>query len=279
MRVTRRAAIKGGLAAAVGAMAGATVYGSYERHDLGVTEADLSMTGLPDAFDGLRIALLTDIHYSPLVPAADVIRAVELANACRPDLVVLGGDYVSFADRTYMEPVADLLQPLRAALGVVAILGNHDDDREMPAALTRRNIEVLRDQRTSVSRGGQSLDLLGVRFWTKERPLISHLIGRARRPMLLLAHDPRRLIEASALGVPAVLSGHTHGGQIVIPGLGAPAARKYPVTAGLGRRGRTSIFVSRGIGTVYLPVRINCPPEVALITLRGDSAPNPEPGP
>jgi hypothetical protein len=86
--------------------------------------------------------------------------------------------------------------------------------------------------------------------------------------VLLLAHDPRRLTEAAVLGIPAVLSGHTHGGQIVLPGLGAIAARKFPVRAGNGERGATSIFVSRGIGTVYVPVRINCPPEVALVTLR-----------
>jgi predicted MPP superfamily phosphohydrolase len=86
--------------------------------------------------------------------------------------------------------------------------------------------------------------------------------------VLLLAHDPRRLIEAADLKLPAVLSGHTHGGQIVVPGVGAVARRNFPVVSGLGQRGDTSIFVSRGVGTIYVPVRINCPPEVALITLR-----------
>ncbi len=85
--------------------------------------------------------------------------------------------------------------------------------------------------------------------------------------MILLAHDPRRLTEAAALNVPAVLSGHTHGGQVVLPGVGAVARRRFPVLAGLGSRENTSIFVSRGIGTVYVPVRINCPPEVAIVTL------------
>ena len=92
-------------------------------------------------------------------------------------------------------------------------------------------------------------------------------LAPARDPVLLLAHDPRRLLEAAALDVPIVLSGHTHGGQVVLPGLGAPAARKFPVTEGIGVGGST-VFVSRGIGTVYLPVRINCPPEVAMLTLR-----------
>ena len=83
----------------------------------------------------------------------------------------------------------------------------------------------------------------------------------------LLAHDPRRLTEAAALNLPLILSGHTHGGQIVLPGLGAIAAQKFPIVAGIGRRDRTTLFVSRGVGTIYLPVRINCPPEVAVLTL------------
>ena len=86
--------------------------------------------------------------------------------------------------------------------------------------------------------------------------------------MILLAHDPRRPTEASALKVPAVLSGHTHGGQVVLPGVSAVARHRFPVLAGLGSRENRSIFFSRGIGTVYVPVRINGPPEVATVTLK-----------
>jgi predicted MPP superfamily phosphohydrolase len=88
---------------------------------------------------------------------------------------------------------------------------------------------------------------------------------------MLLAHDPRRLTEAAALNIPLVLSGHTHGGQVVLPVVGAIAAQKFPVVAGIGRRDRTTIFVSRGLGTVYVPVRINCPPEVAILTLQPET--------
>lgn len=84
---------------------------------------------------------------------------------------------------------------------------------------------------------------------------------------ILMAHDPRRLTEAAGLNIPLVLAGHTHGGQVVLPVIGAPAAQKFPVVAGIGRRGSTTMFVSRGIGTVYVPVRVNCPPEVAVLTL------------
>src|SRR5688572_6953793 len=89
--------------------------------------------------------------------------------------------------------------------------------------------------------------------------------------VILLAHDPRRLDEAAALNVPLVLSGHTHGGQVVLPGLGAIAAKKFPVVAGVGRRDNTSIFVSRGVGTVYVPYRLNCPPDVSVIKLQSRS--------
>jgi len=269
MALTRRAALKGVLATTIGTVTGGSVYGiGYERHQIEVTEASLPVRGLPPSCDGLRIALLTDIHHSALVPAEDVARAVALANAHKPDLVILGGDYVTAGDRAFVEPVAELLAPLDAPLGVFAILGNHDDDRDMPAALMRRHMTVLKDQRTRIEVRGAGLELAGIRFWTREQTKIARILKGAQDPVVLLAHDPRRLVEAAALDIPVVLSGHTHGGQIVIPGLGALAARKYPVAAGTGSEKNTAIFVSRGIGTVYLPIRINCPPEVAIVTFR-----------
>jgi len=271
--ITRRAALKGALATAIGGLTGAVSYGmAYERHRLGVTEATMPFVGLPPALDGLRVALLTDIHHSSLVPAEDVTRAVEMALSTNPDLIVLGGDYVTYGDRGFVEPVAELLSPLRAPNGVFAILGNHDDDREMPAALGRRGITVLKDQRTRIVIRGDALEVAGIRFWTRRPADIARVLKGAEDPILLLAHDPRRLTEAAALNVPAVLSGHTHGGQVVLPGVGAIARARFPIVEGLGRREHSSIFVSRGIGTVYVPVRINCPPEVALVTLQRQSS-------
>jgi predicted MPP superfamily phosphohydrolase len=268
MRLTRRAALKGVLAATVGAVTGTATYGvAFERHRLGVTQATLPVSGLPAALEGLRIALLTDIHHSPLVSAEDVQRAVQLALAQRPDLIVLGGDYVTQADRAFVGPVAELLAPLHAPHGVFAILGNHDDDKEMPAALASKGFIVLKDQRTRLTLRGEALDVAGIRFWTRRPAEIARVLRNAHDTVLLLAHDPRRLREAADLNVAAVLSGHTHGGQVVLPGVGAVAKARFPILEGLGRRENTAIFVSRGIGTVYVPVRINCPPEVALVTL------------
>ena len=269
MSISRRTAIKTVLATSVGsALAGITYGTAFERHRIEMTSATLSVSGLPPALDGLRISLITDIHHSRLVPAVDVVQALELAMSARPDLIVLGGDYVTFGDRAFVGPVAELLGSLRAPHGVFAILGNHDDDRDMPAALVGKGFTVLKDQRTQFTVRGEILTLAGIRFWTRRPENIARIVKGSAGTVLLLAHDPRRLVEAANLNVPAVLSGHTHGGQIVVPGVGAIARRSFPVLSGLGQRDDTSIFVSRGVGTVYVPVRINCPPEVALLTLR-----------
>ncbi len=269
MSISRRTAIKTVIATTVGsATAGLTYGAAIERHRIGMTSATLPVSGLPPALDGLRISLITDIHHSRIVPAADVSQAIELAMSARPDLIVLGGDYVTFGDRAFVGPVAELLGSLRAPHGVFAVLGNHDDDRDMPAALTDKGFVVLKDQRTQLSIRGETLTLAGIRFWTRRAENIARVLKGAEGTLLLLAHDPRRLVEAARLKVPAVLSGHTHGGQIVLPGFGAIARRGFPVWSGLGQQDDTSIFVSRGVGTIYVPVRINCPPEVALLTLR-----------
>jgi predicted MPP superfamily phosphohydrolase len=237
-----------------------------------VTRQTIGVSGLPDALSGLRVGLLTDIHRSRWVSHDDVRHSVSTLMAERPDVIVLGGDYVTLGDRQYVGPSADALAPLSAPHGVFAILGNHDDDTRMPAALAKNGAQVLKDARTHLTINGEGIELAGIRYWTRRPADIAAIVRGATSPLVLLAHDPRRLTEAATLNIPLVLSGHTHGGQVVLPGLGAIAAQKFPVVAGLGRQGNTAIFVSRGVGTVYVPVRINCPPEVAVLTLQ------PEPG-
>jgi hypothetical protein len=227
----------------------------------------MPVSGLPPALRGLRIGVITDVHRSQTVSHEMVASAVATLMAERPDLIVLGGDYVTWRDARYIHPAAEALAPLSAPHGVFAILGNHDDDRDMPAALAAKGFSVLKDARTRLTVRGEEMDLAGIRFWTYKVGDIAHVLRGALPHAILLAHTPKRLIEAQQLAVPAVISGHTHGGQIVLPGVGAIAAREFPVIAGLERREGTSIFVSRGVGTVYVPVRINCPPEVAVLTL------------
>jgi predicted MPP superfamily phosphohydrolase len=255
-------------AVGIGALTGAASHGyMYGRRHLAITKTAIAVSGLSPALAGLRVGFLSDLHRSHTVPHELIDAAVRLVLAEQPDLIVLGGDYVTWGDRRFVEPAAEALAPLTAPHGVLAVLGNHDDDRDMPAALAARGFTVLRDQRTQVTIRGEKLDIAGIRFWTRKAVDIAYVLRGASSNLLLLAHNPRRLLEAAALSVPVVLSGHTHGGQIVLPGVGAIAARSFPVIAGTARRENTAIFVTRGVGTVYVPVRVNCPPEVAILTL------------
>ena len=276
MGVTRREFLRSATAVSVGALAGVGAYGvAYERHHLKRIERDLAVRGLPPHLDGLRIGMITDIHHSAVVSSDDVAQAVMQLKDAAPDIIVLGGDYVSFFDRDYIGPVAEMLTPLaHAPHGSFAVLGNHDDEREMPAALASRGFTVLKDQRTALTIKGERLDIAGIRFWTKTPAEIAGVLKGTGGTTLLLAHDPRRLDEAAALDVQLVLSGHTHGGQVLVPAVGPIAGRKFPVLAGYATRENTAIFVSRGVGTVYVPVRINCPPDVAVLTLRSAALAN-----
>jgi uncharacterized protein len=271
--VSRRAAVKTIMAGGVGGLIATAAYGSaYSRHQIQVLRTSLPVSGLSPALDGLRIGLITDLHHSEMVPVRDVLRAATLMKAEQPDLIVLGGDYVTWGDREYVVPCSEALAGLSAPCGVFAVLGNHDDDRDMPAALEAHGYEVLRDARTTVRVRNEKIDLVGIRFWTRRARDIARLVRDASSTVVLLAHDPRRLDEAAELKVPLVLSGHTHGGQVVLPAVGAVAAKKFPVVAGAARRDNTSIFVSRGVGTVYVPYRLNCPADVSVITLKSKSA-------
>lgn len=268
-QISRRNVLQAALALSAGAAAGTLAHGyGWARHAIGVTRTELPMAGLPQPLDGVRVGFLTDLHHSSIVPREDILCAIELLNRERPDLIVLGGDYVSFGERAYAAPVAEMLSTLRCEHGTFGIIGNHDDERMIPGELRRAGVVMLLDARTSVQMRGERLELAGVKFWTRGSREIAEVVGGATTPVLMLAHDPRRIAEAARLKVAGVLAGHTHGGQVVLPLVGAIAARKFPVAAGRLTHGTTEMFVSRGVGTVVVPVRVNCPPEVAVVTLR-----------
>jgi predicted MPP superfamily phosphohydrolase len=264
--VKRRQFLRAVAAGGAGVVVGGASWGLHERNSLGVTAVTLPVDGLPPAFRGFKIALLTDLHRSALVSAELIDSAVSDALAATPDLVVLGGDYVTNFDARFAGPAAEVLGRLAAPAGVIAVLGNHDDERVVPAALAAKGIRVLRDQRMRLEMGGRAVDFVGIGYWTRGTARIGALVDHEATP-ILVAHDPRRLAEAEALSIPLVLSGHTHGGQVVIPPFGPINRFRFPITQGTLRRGNTTLFVSRGVGTIYLPVRVNCPPEVAIVTL------------
>ena len=268
-RVTRRDILRGLGAVGMGTVTGAVAHGFFSaRHRIQVTREELLVSGWPEALSGLRVGFISDLHRSATVSHEMIATAVSILMAESPDLIILGGDYVTNRDRRFVQPAADALAGLSAKAGVFAVLGNHDEERDMTPVLTALGFSVLRDSRTQITIRGETVELAGLRYWTRRMQDVTRVIRGASPNLILIAHTPNRLIEAAALSVPLMLSGHTHGGQIVLPGLGAVAARDFPVVAGSARRENTTVFVTRGVGTVYVPVRINCPPEVALLTLR-----------
>jgi predicted MPP superfamily phosphohydrolase len=190
--LSRRGVLRALAAAGIGFVAGGGAHGYlYERHRVGVTRADIPVSGLPAPLDGLRVALLTDFHLTDDASARDIQLAVDLARAETPDLIVLGGDYITHQDRRFMGRCADLFRTLSAPSGVFGVLGNHDDEVEMPRELRRRGIEMLTDERTTLTIRGETLDLVGLRFWTRQTSDLARLMRGGTTTTMLLAHDPR----------------------------------------------------------------------------------------
>ncbi len=228
---------------------------------------------LPRALDGLRIVQLTDLHHSPFTGSGQLEHAIETANSLQPDIIALTGDYISH-EREYAAPCAELVGRLRAKHGVYAVLGNHDHwtDAPLVADLFRaEGIRVLINEGLRFELNDASFWLAGVddtMVGLEDLPLA--LAGSSADEMkLLLAHNPTILRRAARAKVDLVLSGHTHGGQVAWrserSASGKPRRR---ILRGLGRRGDTQIYVSRGLGTVVLPIRYGSPPEVTLLELR-----------
>jgi predicted MPP superfamily phosphohydrolase len=238
-----------------------------ERRRLGVTRATVPVSGLPPALEGLRVGLATDLHYGRFTGEEMVAQVARQIADEDLDLVMLGGDFVTWSERAAVAPCAAALAGIRARHGVVAVPGNHDPESLVQTVFERQGIAVLRDEHTVLAIRGERVSVGGLKYWSRRGADLKRAFRGSRGFPILLAHDPRRVELAAAAGIPLVLSGHTHGGQVVVPGLGAPAAARYPVVHGLGRRGDSTLFVSRGVGTVVLPVRFNCPPEVAVLTL------------
>lgn len=274
----RRRFLRGLGAAGLVAFASASGYGSlYEVSDYEVTETDVPVRDLPAAFDGFRVVQLTDIHHSLLVSLSEVRRVVELANTTRADMAVLTGDYTT-ARPSYIEPCAEALGQLTAPAGVWAVLGNHDHytDAELTTrALKRQRIEVLDNASTTITLGNEGLQLAGVDDWSWGKTDWARTLRQIdpARPSVLLSHQPLVFDLPEAARFSLVISGHTHGGQISLPFIGAPARFNddFKYLRGLFRRGDANLYVSRGTGVVGLPVRLGARPEIAVLRLKSAS--------
>jgi uncharacterized protein len=233
-----------------------------------LTEHHVELDSLPGAFRGFHVVHLTDIHHGLYFPAEALRAVVELTNELEPDLVALTGDFVT-RSRAYIEPAAEILGGLRAREGVFAVLGNHDfrvGADEISRALDRNGIELLRNRHTRLRRSGQAFYLIGIDDFRYRADLSKAMRGVPQgASTVLLSHNPRIIADAAQSGISLVLSGHTHGGQVLLPlvgGIYGRSGRTKRFKAGRDSLGSTQIYVSRGIGTVVLPLRYGCPAEI-----------------
>ncbi len=236
---------------------------------------EIAISGLPAAFDGYRIAQISDLHCGPFAGGARVDRWVAEVNRLDADLVAVTGDLIA-SGSTFVPVVAASLGKLRARDGVYACMGNHDyfaEGEEMAVALERSGLTLLRNRGVELRRADACLYLAGVDdTWTKRDDLDAALAERpAGAPVLLLAHDPALFPDAARRGVALTLSGHTHGGQLGVPFF----AKRFNLarsitrfTTGLYQIDAATLFVTRGLGTTGLPIRLSVPSEIAVLTLR-----------
>lgn len=242
-----------------------------EARSLRVERVSIRVSRLPKKLDGLRVIHLSDFHHSPLTDIKHIENAVDIANSVLPDLVLLTGDYVSH-DSGYIDPVARVLGSLRSEFGTYACLGNHDhwtDPELVSAKLRDEGIEVLINEGFRFTAKGVSLWLCGVDdHMVKRTDLKAALHGSFPDEMkMLLAHNPVIVRQAARKNVDLVFSGHTHGGQVKIREKEKKILAHRRLSSGLHKRKNTQIYITRGIGTVVLPVRYQCPPEISLVEL------------
>ena len=278
-RVTRRSFLKAGVLGVGGLALHA---GEIERHWVDVQQVEIRLRNLPDAFCGFRIVHMADFHYGEYSEPTFIRSVVRRVNALRPDMIALTGDFVSSGPMARRISVdfayhcADLLAKLECPLRF-AVMGNHDvlvSRLEVTDALVSRGYPVLHNSAMPLEKDGARLWLAGVAdtivgTGADLDAAIPQGRARATEPLILMAHEPDYADQVVGSGVDLMLSGHTHGGQVRIPFMPPldlpPMGRKY--VEGHFSLQDLQLYVTRGIGTVGVPFRFRCPPEITLITL------------
>jgi uncharacterized protein len=247
-----------------------------------IVREDFFLARWPERLDGFTVALLSDFHYDPYFSVHPLHAAIPMVNALRPDVIVLAGDFVTaplIGNRVKAalaaEPCSLFLRQLFAPCGLWAIMGNHDDHtdrRHVTRALQAVNIGVLANQSQAIERDGARFWLAGVNDVLSHTADLDKTLQRvpATESVILLAHEPDYADEASQYPIDLQLSGHSHGGQIripLLPPLYLPKMAKRYVW-GRYQVGPLALYTTAGIGTIGLPMRLNCPPEITLLTLR-----------
>jgi uncharacterized protein len=268
-----------------GGSAAALVFyaGEISRHELEIIDVTIKLPRLPDAFAGMKIVQISDFHFQAYTEAIFLEAVVRKVNALAPDLVLLTGDFISSKPLPQHINVklayhcAEILSRIECPLRF-AIMGNHDvlvSAHAVTDALTTHGISVLANRSVPLERQGQRIWLAGVEDVLQQRPDLSAALPEGGRrdgePTILLAHEPDFADYAMGRQIDLILSGHTHGGQILLPFLPPlmlpDMGTKY--VHGLFKPGDgMQLYVNRGIGAVNLPFRFRCPPEITAITLQ-----------
>ena len=257
--------------------------GEIARHEIDIVQRTIVIPGLPQAFHGFRIVQISDIHLKEFTEASFLKLVLHEVNALKPDLVALTGDYVSYGPIELRRSIpwayecGELLTRIQCPQRY-AVLGNHDcivSEAIGLDSLRTHGIPVLNNEAVPLERDGGRIWLAGTADALNGTPgpdfdkAIPKTAQRDNERVILLAHEPDILPHAAKYNVDLMLSGHTHGGQVRIPFMPPmnlpPMGRKY--VEGLFQVARTQLYVNRGIGTVGLPFRFNCPPEITVFTL------------
>jgi hypothetical protein len=286
-RFTRRAFLVAGL----GGLAAPALAAGYARYCEPFwpewVRVPLDLPRLGDELRGYRIIQLSDLHASDIVPADYLRGQCELVAAQRPDLVVLTGDYISYGAKKWIDVAADCVARLKARDGVLAVLGNHDYHCRRPGmlavfkqgeriagrlcdALAAAGARVLRNERWVLHRGAARLQFVGLDdLWAGEYDGAAAFADvTPDAPCIALSHNPDTIDDLRRRPCDWILSGHTHGGQVRLPLVGAPLlpVDHRELDAGHFRVGRQSIYVNRGLGYIR-KVRFGCRPEITEFAL------------
>jgi predicted MPP superfamily phosphohydrolase len=247
-----------------------------EPFALETTTTTIPLPNLPPAFDGLTIAHISDLHFGDFMTREGIAAVIEGVNALQPDVIAVTGDFVSIILDDTPALITDTLAALHAREAVVAVLGNHDHWTDAPTvahAVRQSGARLLLNEHMLLQRNDAALYFAGVDdIWEQQHDLDTALSGiPANAPVVLLAHEPDYADEVTEMGkVGLQLSGHSHGGQVRLPFIGAPRlpwlGEKYDM--GLYDVDGMALYVTRGVGMVRPHVRFNCRPEIALITLK-----------
>jgi len=266
--------------------AGLALYaGEIGRHEIDIVLRPIAITDLPAPFHGYRIVQISDIHLDEFTEPFFLERIVQKVNALSPDLVLLTGDFITHGSLTFIagghaiRRCAEILTTLTAPLRY-GILGNHDVAFDAPTvirALSTHGTPILVNQHIPIERNGARLWLCGVDDPGTSHPDLDLTIPtKPDGPVILMAHEPDYADDVLAHPrgplVDLMLAGHSHGGQIRLPFFGPlvlpPLGHRYP--EGHYQLRNMQLYVNRGLGTVGLPFRLNCPPEITILTLNPD---------